>query len=294
MQHCFCPDDKIHERRNEAPGPSGSLSPCLPVSLSSDPPGSLSPHIFLAVPHYNGLEAEALPSLIQASATAKVKIRADGCSLLAHNFNRLWCQALNERFEHGFTHFAMHHADQGAAPGWLDVLLEELDRHEADVISVIVPLKDGRGLTSTAIYDHESARIQRLTMREAMTLPPTFTKRSLTGDGWLVAGDGPGTHHPAPATRHALLVNTGLWLCRLDRPWVENFPGFQVCDGVRKRADGRWQANVFSEDWNASAWWDRHGVKVAATRKVRVRHIGKAAYGNQDAWGEWSTDKGES
>src|ERR1700730_11323791 len=97
MQLCFCPDDKIHERRNEPNGPSGSLSPCLPVSLSSDPgtrgdkekvmqhgfcpddqiherhnepngpPGSRSPHIFLAVPHYNGLEAEALPSLIQAS-----------------------------------------------------------------------------------------------------------------------------------------------------------------------------------------------------------------------------------
>jgi len=290
MQHCFCPDDKIRERKNEPNGPPGSLSPCLPVSLSSDRSGSLSPHIFLAVPHYNGLEAEALPSLIQASATAKVKIRADGCSLLAHNFNRLWCQALNERFEHGFTHFAMHHADQGADPGWLDVLLEEMDHRHADVISVIVPLKDGRGLTSTAIYDHESARIQRLTMREAMTLAPTFTKTAI---GESAAGGSAFGWPEAGSRKPALLVNTGLWLCRLDRPWVETFPGFQVCDGVRKRADGRWQANVFSEDWNASAWWDRHGVKVAATRKVRVRHIGKAAYGNQEAWGDWSTDKGE-
>jgi hypothetical protein len=32
---------------------------------------------------------------------------------------------------------------------------------------------------------------------------------------------------------------------------------------------------------------------VVATRKVRVRHIGRAAFGNADAWGDWETDKGE-
>ncbi len=243
---------------------------------------SLPPRVFLAVPHYNGLEAEALPSLIQASATAQVKIRADGCSLLAHNFNRLWCQCLNERFEHGFTHFAMHHADQGADPGWLDTLLQEMEDHNLDIISVVVPLKDKRGLTSTAIYDHESCRIQRLTMRNVFYLPPTFRKEDATA-----VCDWQQPYSPA------LLINTGLWLCRLDRPWVEKFPGFQVCDGVRKRADGKWQASVFSEDWNASVWWGAQGVHVGATRRVRVRHIGKAAYGNDTAWGDWDTDKGE-
>jgi hypothetical protein len=232
--------------------------------------------VFLAVPHYNGLEAEALPSLIQASQAARVKIRADGCSLLAHNFNRLWCQALNERRANGFTHFAMHHADQGADAGWLDALLGELERTGADIISVVVPLKDGRGLTSTALYNPQTAAVQRLTMREVMNLPETFEADDISY-----------------ALGRQLLVNTGLWVCRLDATWVDEFPGFEVRDAVVKCQDGQFRASVFSEDWNASAWWAKKGVKVVATRKVGVRHIGRAAFGNADAWGDWETDNGE-
>ena len=238
--------------------------------------------VFLAVPHYNGLEAEALPSLIQASATARIKLRVDGCSLLAHNFNRLWCQALNERRPLNLTHFAMHHADQGAEPGWLDTLLAELEEHQADVVSVVVPLKDDRGLTSTAIQDPETLQIRRLTLQEVFRLPETF-----------------GVHDVEGGKGATLLVNTGLWVCRLQprtdaRPWVEGFPGFQVLDAVVRGPDGLFRANVFSEDWNASAWWARHGVKVLATRKVKVRHVGRTAYPNDRAWGTWETDRPES
>ena len=39
MQHCFCPDDKIHERHNEPNGPSGSLSPHFSCRAALQRPG---------------------------------------------------------------------------------------------------------------------------------------------------------------------------------------------------------------------------------------------------------------
>ena len=77
--------------------------------------------IFLAVPHYGELAAEALPSLMQASLRPdknRVILNTNGSSLLALNFNMLWAQALNRRQSHGITHFAMHHSDVSASAGW--------------------------------------------------------------------------------------------------------------------------------------------------------------------------------
>jgi hypothetical protein len=228
--------------------------------------------IYLAVPHYGSIVPDALPSLAMPSARHRVTLRAQGASLLAYNFNRLWCDALNQRRERGLTHFAMHHADLAAPAGWLDTLIDEMQWSGADVLSVVVPIKDARGLTSTAVQHVESGALRRLTMHEIAELPETF-------DGAAVCKPG-----------EVLLVNTGLWVCDFTRPWVEE-AWFTIADRIVRRPDGTFQANVFSEDWNFSAWCQRRGLRVFATRIVPVKHFGAAGFGNEAAWGEWSTDR---
>jgi hypothetical protein len=236
--------------------------------------------VLLGLPHYGELAPEAIVSLIMPSAKHTLKIQTNSASLLAHNFNLLWCAALNQRDERGLTHFAMHHADIHAKELWLDDLLDEMDRVNADVLSCIVPLKDDRGLTSTAFLNPATNDIRRLTMQEAMQMPETFDRLDRVGDS---------------CTRLTLLINTGLWVCRFDRPWVEKFPGFTIKDHVYKDEEtGRWKASVFSEDWNFSKWCAENGVRVFATRKIPLAHYGRSCWRNDSAWGNWATDKGDN
>ncbi|SRR5579884_2148085 len=232
-------------------------------------------HIFLAVPAYGAVVPQALPGLLQPSrAGRKVRLVVGGGSLLANGFNRLWAQALNERAEHGWTHFAMHHADVQAPPGWVDALADEMARVGADVISAVVPIKDYRGLTSTGWRDPVSGRITRFTLKEVLTLPETF--------------DAAGAGKPG----QWLMVNTGLWLCCLTEPWAEEVC-FGVLDGISKGADGRFTTHVLPEDWNFSGWCARRGLRVFATRKVAVGHHGALCYSSDSPWGAWDTDQGD-
>jgi hypothetical protein len=231
--------------------------------------------VFLAVPAYGAVVPQALPGLLQPSLGAReVRLVGGGGSLLANGFNRLWVQALNERPGHGWTHFAMHHADVQAPPGWVDTLADELDRVGADVISAVVPIKDYRGLTSTGWRDPASGRITRFTLKEVLALPETFDAAAAgKPDMWL-------------------MVNTGLWLCRLTEPWAEEVC-FGVLDGVSKDDRGRFTAHVLPEDWNFSGWCARKGLRVFATRKVAVGHHGAMCYSSDAAWGAWDTDLGD-
>ena len=234
--------------------------------------------IFLAVPHYGAIVPEALVSLTMASARHRVSLTTNGASLLAHNFNCLWSAALNERRDRGLTHFAMHHADVGAEPGWIDILLDEMTRVDADVISTVIPIKDARGLTSTGLQDPGTLHIRRLTMAEIFDLPVTFSANDCE----------PG----AVDSTLYLMVNTGLWLCDFTKPWVEE-AYFEIRDRIVRTATGRFQANVLPEDWNFSGWCARRGLKVWATRAVKVSHHGQASFRNDSIWGDWQTDLGD-
>lgn len=228
---------------------------------------------FIALPHYGELTPESLPGLTMPSQRSRVILQLGHGSLLALVFNRLWCQALNDRQERRLTHFAMHHADVQAPPCWLDTLIDEQERAGADILSVSLPIKDGRGLSSTGIRRPDTGEIRRLTMKELHELPATFSAKDIDPSQWL-------------------MINTGLWVCDFTRPWVEEVC-FSILDQTCRDGRGNFEARTLPEDWNFSGWAARQGLKVYATRIIPAVHHGRAAYPNDTVWGDWPTDRGD-
>lgn len=207
-------------------------------------------------------------------------------SLLTKAFNSLWAMALASRDGGICTHFAMLHNDIDPEPAWLDKLLGELTRLDADVVSAVVPLKDTRGLTSTAIDNPADSwnPIKRLSLHEVHKLPETF--------------DAADCGYP----ESALLINTGLWVCDLRKPWCSAaWPDgslkmfFRQEDRIYRRPehlDGpRYGVETKSEDWNFGRDLHSWGCKVYATRKVKLKHYGEYAFSNEGAWGTQHVDR---
>ena len=209
---------------------------------------------------------------VRPGSETRVTVRANQSSLLAYNFNTLWAEALNRRQELGLTHFAMLHSDVVPEPGWLDILLEEQALVGIDLLSCVIPIKDGRGLTSTAIVSPTNA-IRRLTLWDL--IEGFYANRSL----------------PLLEQEGRLLVNTGCWVCDFTQPWVEKV-SFQCQDKIVKNEEGRFVAHNVPEDWHFSMQCHRLGVSVAATRVVELAHLGEAEYRNDHVWGTWQTDEG--
>lgn len=223
--------------------------------------------VLVGMPGYVTLTGAAAAGLFRCTADPDLAaVRIHNSSLLAHGFNLLWVEALNGRKRGEYTHFAMQHSDVEPEAGWLDVLLAELDRTGLDVLGVPVPLKDTRGLTSTAVgrADGDPWRpMRRLTLTEVHALPETFTSDDVGGP---------------------LLLNTGLWVCRLGG-WSERV-WFEINDRIAADPDGEFVALVEPEDWNFSRQLHRLGVRVGATRKVRLTHRGPVPFTNARPWGQ--------
>lgn len=231
------------------------------------------PLVLLTMPSYDGWYCDGAGEAFHVTPTlGKCDIdRTRGqSSFLTKTFNDLWCSALNRR-SLGVTHFAMIHAD--IAPitrGWVDVLMGELVRLDADMVSAVSPIKTPHGWTSTAVAidDGDPWLRRRLTMKEVYDLPETFGSEDVGGP---------------------LLLNTALWVCRLDRPWCE-----QVCFDVFNRIvkeNGVWRTEAISEDWLFSAALNRLGCKLYATRKVTLKHEGGGDYRTDRVWGTQEKDE---
>lgn len=192
-------------------------------------------------------------------------------SILDHCFNRLWSCALNLR-DRGITHFAMIHDDNCPQQGFLNILLDEMDWYGADIVSAVVAIKSEQGLSSTAVETDDPWYPRRLTMHEVHSLPSTFTDKDVGGE---------------------LLLNTGLWVANLTKPWADQPEPlfFQTLSRIIKDKNGEWQAQVRSEDWEFSRAARARGAKLYATRKVAVRHAGEIEYTNDHVWGTWQTDE---
>lgn len=229
------------------------------------------PLVYVGIPTRGQLAYGTALALLQPGRTKIFSVRAKCSSLLTVTFNKLWTDALNER-KHGFTHFVMLHDDVvPLETGWLDILMRELRKCGGDVLSCIIPIKDDRGLSSTAVWERRANRMRRLTMTEAHELPETFDA--------MQAG------YPG----HFILPNTGLWICDFTRPWVEKIC-FTIRDKIFKNGAGEWQSICFGEDWDFGVQCAELGVKVCATRTVPIVHRGNFDYPNMVGWGSLKTD----
>jgi predicted O-methyltransferase YrrM len=204
----------------------------------------------------------------QAGTPLEVLVSYSQGSLLAQNFNSLWCWALNEAHSgRRVDYFAMLHADVEPEDGWLDTLVEELEKNQLDVLGAVVPIKDPKGLTSLALDrdDGDTFRpLCRLMMREVFELPETFTSKD---------------------TGHPLLLNTGCWVCRFDMKWARKVH-FTINDRiVFNKGLNLYQAQVEPEDWYFSRLCHELGLRIGATRKLRLNHVGKQRFGNFEPWG---------
>lgn len=228
------------------------------------------PLVALALPYCGRIAFGAAQGyfLTPTRGACQVVRLATESSLLVHGFNSLWAEALNLRGR-GLTHFAMIHADVSPEPGWLDVLLGELVRLGADLVSAVVPIKDERGLTSTAVAGENPWGSRRLTLTEVHRLPETFGPEDVGGP---------------------LLVNSGLWVCDFTKPWCEQVH-FRQRDQVVRGPSGQFLARTLSEDWAWAADLQQRGCRVYATRKVRLTHEGGRSYPNDHAWGRWQRDE---
>ncbi len=235
--------------------------------------------VFLSLPTHDGrrTEASAMGAYCFPTKAKYHIVPAPGMdSLLAHGFNNSWCTALNLRKEHKFKYFAMLHNDVGPSRFWIDVMADEMRRTGADVISAVIPIKNEMGLTSTGMDyrpNEETRMLRRLTMTEVMEMPETF------GAEDTLMPDAP------------LLINTGCWLCDFTKPWVEKVR-FTINDMIGKNPEtGEFVAISDPEDWDFSRQLHRLGLKVMATRKVRIEHQGNFKFTNDQAWGTWKQDE---
>lgn len=208
----------------------------------------------------------------QDSSVLRVAVRAHASSSVLPNcFNELFSTALTMRDAGKVTHFAMCHSDIIAPPGWLDALYAEMWSHGLDAVSAVVPIKGPTGRTSTAVgSESDRWRVNRCVyLKDRATLPATFTARDVCRPG---AGE-------------VLLINTGLMLLDLRRPWWDDF-AFQFHSRIKRttRGDGAtaYVCEARSEDWEMSHHLHEAGAKYGATWRVRLRHEGLNRWPNYD------------
>lgn len=230
--------------------------------------------VYLGIPSYGGQVHEGiLGAVLHCSNVGYIGwLEVASRSFLTQNFNHLYVEALNLR-DQGITHFCMLHDDIVPEKFWLDKLMGLMNQHGADMLSAIVPMKNHEGMTSTALEvplgggSDPEWRFKRLTMTEVFRdYQPTFSHEKL-------------------------LLNTGLMLIDLSKPWVEKVC-FRFENKIIPHPDkpGKLHARSMSEDWLFSRDARALGAKLFATREVKLVHCGKAAYTNTHAWGSIKED----
>lgn len=229
--------------------------------------------IVLGTPGYGTMTAQCCSGIMRACAdmTHVDWIYQNG-SLLASNFNQLWCAAINYVHQGGrVDYFAMLHDDIGPEKFWLDKLIDELEDKQLDLLGVAVPIKDTRGMTSLALHGEDSwLPHARLSMHDIFELPETFTSDDLG---------------------HPLLLNTGCWVCKFDLEWATKVH-FTINDRiVFNKAVGLYQSQTEPEDWYFSRLCHEQGLRIGATRKIKCVHSGRMDFQNSVPWGTHTYDK---
>lgn len=208
---------------------------------------------------------EAVLAAVQLARNFKVlNVIRSQTSILPDAFNQCLAKALDMRDEGRITHMAMIHSDIIPDWNWLNILHAELVTRNADLISQVVPIKSDDDKTSTAIG---STRDPWLIKRHIETtdrgkIPETFSR----GDVCREDDD-------------VLLVNTGLFLADLRRPWWDGFAFNFVCKIVRDDS-GKRISRARPEDWEMSRMLHSRKAHYFATWRVPLRHRGTADWDN--------------
>lgn len=240
--------------------------------------------VALTQPCYGGVTAAAARGFWRATR-GKATIRGEDhkvnlncnyseASLLAANFNICWTWALNQlHWGKRVDYFAMLHGDVEPEDHWLDKMIAEMEARDLDVLGAVVPIKDHKGLTSIALErpDKDNWRpLCRLTMKEIFRLPVTFTRED---------------------TGYPLLLNTGCWVCRFDPKWIYKVH-FTINDRiVFCEPKNCYIVQVEPEDWYFSRLLGELGLKIGATRCIKIQHRGPAAFTNEHPWGISDVDR---
>jgi hypothetical protein len=244
-------------------------------------------NVLLGCPTYDGTMTSFAAQGIFSTAAREHQIYtaiAD-FSLVSLNCNRLWCQALNTREAYDLKWFAMLHADVAPEPWWLDKLIAEAERCQADLLSAVVPIKNELGLTSTAVLlpGGPLGAFHRLTM--AQVLHPTFPVTFDIHTAVEALASLPEKLRVTGLPTDALLVNTGCMVLRLDRPWADERLWFEDVNRIL-RINGVLVAVCKSEDWNFSHRVAQEGGKVMATKSIKLTHRGISDYSSSQIWGK--------
>ena len=197
---------------------------------------------------------------------------------LCYGFDQLLVMALNG----GFDYFVMVHADIVPEAGFAWKLIELQRDFDADMVSVMSPIKSGEGVYSCGIGKPDSrwGPLFRITAKQLAELPDTFC-----------AGDLGYPDHP-------LLLNTGCWVADLHRPWVRQTRvdsedgrkclahSFYMNHRIAVDDNGQFQVQTASEDWNFSRdLWLAGCRKLYATKAVKLRHCGGGRWKSEAVWG---------
>jgi len=223
----------------------------------------------------------AAQGLFRATWKHQVGIRTADSSLLGRAFNNIWCDALNRAQAGEITHLAFLHSDIAPCDGWIDLLIEEMEKAKASFCSAVSPIKDPRGLTSTGLGEPGVcwSPLRRFSMAEVLEFPETFSAESIG--------------HP----EKVLLLNSGCWVADLRNPAFftlgeddEARLFFTINDRVVCH-EGKWVNQVESEDWFFSRRLHELGIPSVATRAVSLRHLGMVAFPNDAVWGSQKEDE---
>jgi hypothetical protein len=209
-------------------------------------------------------------------------------SVIDSNCTKIWCDALNNRDQ--VLYMAILHSDVTPEAWWVDKLIEQAELHGADFVSALVPVKNLRGVYSTAISMPDGKHhFRRLTRKQAQhpDFPTTFGVEEATDALERL----PEPLRVSNVPRGGFLfANTACMVCRVDRPWAEKV---LFCNEVtlERRNDGFMYPYNISEDWYFTRAVAQHGGRVMATRAVAVGHAGSMEYTSDGDWGQDQDDE---
>lgn len=230
--------------------------------------------ILVGVPSYdNRVSAGMLTSFMTMIAPEhhgayRVAHASHHSSLLARTFNTLWCLALNNWDE--LDYFIMLHSDVVPEKWWVSQLIELHKRADCDVLSAVLPIRDGTGLTSTALYTEKpkaGGRKRKLTLSETHSdeLPGIFDADDLR-KLWSETPHVEQGHSESP-----LLVNTGLMCIRLQNEALKQ-GRFCIKDQIKANDNGDLVPITEPEDWNFCLELSKLGVTFKATKALIATH----------------------